>query len=231
MAEQQSEQQQNQQPAQNPQKAAPVENGQAGQQTATKEAGADAGVKTETTAEPKAEPSPLDKAKAEAAAAKAEADKEIAGLKKSAADAQDRYIRLMAEFDNFRRRSAKEQVELIETANAKLLGKLSEVLDNFERAFDAGNKAQDLAAFEKGMQLIHAQFEKILKDAGLEQIDPVGKPFDPNFHEALMSQPSETVPQEHVAQVFQKGYKIKNKLLKTAKVIVSSGPAKQDASK
>lgn len=221
MAEQQSEQQQNQQ------NAAPVENGHAQQQQPPAEqqaAAAKAEVKAETKTEPKAEPSPLDKAKAEA-------DKEIAGLKKSAEDAQDRYIRLMAEFDNFRRRSAKEQVELIETANAKLLGKLSEVLDNFERAFDAGNKAQDLAAFEKGMQLIHAQFEKILKDAGLEQIDPVGNPFDPNFHEALMSQPSETVPQEHVAQVFQKGYKIKNKLLKTAKVIVSSGPAKQDASK
>lgn len=228
MAEQQSKQQQNQQ------NAAPAENGQAQQQQPPAEqqaAAAKAEVKTETKTEPKAEPSPLDKAKAEAAAAKAEADKEIAGLKKSAADAQDRYIRLMAEFDNFRRRSAKEQVELIETANAKLLGKLSEVLDNFERAFDAGNKAQDLAAFEKGMQLIHAQFEKILKDAGLEQVDPIGKPFDPNFHEALMSQPSESVPQEHVAQVFQKGYKIKNKLLKTAKVIVSSGPAKQDASK
>ena len=221
MAEQQSEQQQNQQ------NAAPVENGHAQQQQPPAEqqaAAAKAEVKAETKTEPKAEPSPLD-------IAKAEADKEIAGLKKSAEDAQDRYIRLMAEFDNFRRRSAKEQVELIETANAKLLGKLSEVLDNFERAFDAGNKAQDLAAFEKGMQLIHAQFEKILKDAGLEQIDPVGNPFDPNFHEALMSQPSETVPQEHVAQVFQKGYKIKNKLLKTAKVIVSSGPAKQDASK
>lgn len=223
MAEQQSNQQQNQQ------NAAPVENGQAQQQAAETKAKAE--VKEETKTEPKAEPSPLDKAKAEAAAAKAAAEKEIAGLKKSAADAQDRYIRLMAEFDNFRRRSAKEQVELIETANAKLLGKLSEVLDNFERAFDAGNKAQDLAAFEKGMQLIHAQFGKILKDAGLEQIDPIGKAFDPNFHEALMSQPSETVPQEHVAQVFQKGYKIKNKLLKTAKVIVSSGPAKESASK
>ena len=144
-------------------------------------------------------------------------------LKAELAAANDRHLRLMAEFDNFRRRSAKEQLELIETANGKLLEKLSEVQDNFERAFASENKAQDLEAFEKGMQMIYNQFAKILTDAGLEQIDPTGAEFDPNMHEALMQQPSETVPEGHVVTVFQKGYKLKNKILKTAKVIVSSG--------
>ena len=144
-------------------------------------------------------------------------------LKAELAAANDRNLRLMAEFDNFRRRSAKEQLELIETANGKLLEKLSEVQDNFERAFASENKAQDLEAFEKGMQMIYNQFAKILTDAGLEQIDPTGAEFDPNCHEALMQQPSETVPEGHVVTVFQKGYKLKNKILKTAKVIVSSG--------
>ena len=144
-------------------------------------------------------------------------------LKAELAAANDRNLRLMAEFDNFRRRSAKEQLELIETANGKLLEKLSEVQDNFERAFASENKAQDLEAFEKGMQMIYNQFAKILTDAGLEQIDPTGAEFDPNMHEALMQQPSETVPEGHVVTVFQKGYKLKNKILKTAKVIVSSG--------
>ena len=144
-------------------------------------------------------------------------------LKAELAAANDRTLRLMAEFDNYRRRSAKEQLELIETANGKLLEKLSEVQDNFERAFAAENKAKDLEAFEKGMQLIYNQFAKILTDAGLEQIDPTGKEFDPNMHEALMQQPSETIPEGHVVTVFQKGYKLKNKILKTAKVIVSSG--------
>ena len=144
-------------------------------------------------------------------------------LKQQLADANDRNLRLMAEFDNFRRRSAKEQLERIETANGKLLEKLSEVQDNFERAFASENKAQDLEAFEKGMQMIYNQFAKILTDAGLEQIDPTGAEFDPNMHEALMQQPSETVPEGHVVTVFQKGYKLKNKILKTAKVIVSSG--------
>ena len=144
-------------------------------------------------------------------------------LKQQLADANDRNLRLMAEFENFRRRNAKEQLELIETANGKLLEKLSEVQDNFERAFAAENKAKDLEAFEKGMQMIYNQFSKVLTDAGLEQIDPTGKEFDPNLHEALMQQPSETIPEGHVVTVFQKGYKLKNKILKTAKVIVSSG--------
>ena len=158
---------------------------------------------------------------AEPAAEAAPSAEEV--LKQQLADANDRNLRLMAEFDNFRRRSAKEQLELIETANGKLLEKLSEVQDNFERAFASENKAKDLEAFEKGMQMIYNQFAKILTDAGLEQIDPTGAEFDPNCHEALMQQPSETIPEGHVVTVFQKGYKLKNKILKTAKVIVSSG--------
>ena len=158
---------------------------------------------------------------AEPAADSTESPEDI--LKAELAAANDRNLRLMAEFDNYRRRTAKEQLELIETANGKLLEKLSEVQDNFERAFASENKAQDLEAFEKGMQMIYNQFAKILTDAGLEQIDPTGAEFDPNMHEALMQQPSETVPEGHVVTVFQKGYKLKNKILKTAKVIVSSG--------
>jgi len=137
--------------------------------------------------------------------------------------AQDKYLRLFAEFENYRTRSAKEQLELISTANGKLLTKLSEVKDNFDRAFAEENKTGDLAAFEKGMKLIQEQFDKILAEFGLETIDPAGEVFDPNLHEALMKQPSETIPEGNVIQVFQKGYKIKNKLLKTAKVVVSAG--------
>ena len=172
-------------------------------------------------AEASAEPS-AEAAAEQPAEAAAEVDPTEA-LKQQLAEANDRNLRLMAEFDNYRRRTAKEQLELIETANGKLLEKLSEVQDNFERAFASENKAQDLEAFEKGMQMIYNQFAKILTDAGLEQIDPTGAEFDPNMHEALMQQPSETVPEGHVVTVFQKGYKLKNKILKTAKVIVSSG--------
>ncbi len=148
---------------------------------------------------------------------------ETDALKAELSAANDRNLRLMAEFENYRRRSAKELLDTVEVANGKLLEKLSEVLDNFERAFAAENKAKDLESFEQGVRLIHNQFAKILKDAGLEQLDPLNQPFDPNYHEALMQQPSETVAEGNVITVFQKGYKLKNKLLKTAKVIVSSG--------
>ena len=181
------------------------DNAGASQESAEKPADAEAPKAEEKTAEPAAAPDPT----------------EI--LKQQLAEANDRNLRLMAEFDNYRRRSAKEQLELIEVANGKLLEKLSEVQDNFERAFASENKAKDLEAFEKGMQMIYNQFAKVLTDAGLEQIDPTGKEFDPNLHEALMQQPSDTIPEGHVVTVFQKGYKLKNKILKTAKVIVSSG--------
>lgn len=146
-------------------------------------------------------------------------------LKAELAAANDRNLRLMAEFENYRRRTAQEQLALVETANGKLLEKLSEVLDNFERAFADENKAKDLEGFEKGMQMIHNQFSKILTDSGLVQLDPTGEEFNPNYHEALMNQPSDTVPEGHVVMTFQKGYMVKEKLLKTAKVIVSSGKA------
>ena len=178
---------------------------------------------TENSSEEAAAEQPADQAPESTESADASTSSATEVLKAELAAANDRNPRLMAEFDNFRRRSAKEQLELIETANGKLLEKLSEVQDNFERAFASENKAKDLEAFEKGMQMIYNQFAKILTDAGLEQIDPTGAEFDPNCHEALMQQPSETVPEGHVVTVFQKGYKLKNKILKTAKVIVSSG--------
>lgn len=151
------------------------------------------------------------------------AENKSAETEDKAAIAQDKYLRLFAEFENYRTRSAREQLELINTANGKILTKLSEVKDNFDRAFAEENKTGDLAAFEKGIKLIQEQFNKVLEEFGLETIDPTGEVFDPNLHEALMNQPSDTVPEGSVIQVFQKGYRIKNKLLKVAKVIVSSG--------
>ena len=138
-------------------------------------------------------------------------------------DIQDKHLRLHAEFDNYRRRTAREQLDTIETANAKLLTKLSEVVDNFDRAFAEENKTGNAETFEKGIRLIFDQFSKILADSGLEVLNPVGQEFDPNSQEAFMKQPSDTVPEHHVVTVFQKGYKLKNKILKTAKVIVSAG--------
>lgn len=137
---------------------------------------------------------------------------------------KDKYMRLFAEFENFRRRTAKENFELVAAANQKLIGKLTDVLDNFELAFDPKHKTAKPEDFEKGIRLIHNKFKELLSDEGLEEVNPIGEEFDPNLHDALMQQPSDTVPENQIVQVLQKGYKVKGRILKHAKVIVSKGP-------
>lgn len=138
-------------------------------------------------------------------------------------DLNNKYLRLHAEFDNYRRRTARENLELVERANAKVLSELCEVVENFDRALEteAGPEAHD--DFVKGVSMIAEQFSGILKNHGLEVINPEGLAFDPNEHEAMMQQPSEEVEADHVLQVFQKGYKVKDKVIRHAKVIVSAG--------
>jgi molecular chaperone GrpE len=151
------------------------------------------------------------------------ADKAADSAVKELAETKDKYIRLMAEFDNFRRRTAKENFELIASANQKLIGKLTEVLDNFELAFDPKNRS-NAEEFEKGIKLIQSKFKNILSDEGLEELPAAGE-FDPNLHDALMQQPSDTVPENHIVQTLQKGWKVKGKVIRHAKVIVSTGKA------
>ncbi len=144
-------------------------------------------------------------------------------LVKENAELKDKYLRMYAEFENFRRRTAKERFELEATANNKLIAKLTEVLDNFYLAFDPRLKAEKLEDFEKGVHLIFNKFKQVLEEEGLEELEPVGAQFDPNLHEALMQQPHPEIPENHVIQVLQKGYKVKAKVIKHAKVIVSQG--------
>ncbi|MGL1904019.1 MAG: nucleotide exchange factor GrpE [Fibrobacterales bacterium] len=155
--------------------------------------------------------------------------KSIEQLTEELDKANDKHLRLHAEFDNYRRRTAKESLTLVATANANLISKQCDILDNFDRAFVEENKAPDLESFEKGMKMIQEQFFTILEDAGLETIDPVNTVFNPEEHEALMQQPSDDIDEGSVLTVFQKGYKLKEKVLRHAKVIVSSGPAEAAA--
>ncbi len=148
---------------------------------------------------------------------------DAAALAEELAREKDKNLRLYAEFDNFRRRTAKESFDMMATANAKLVEKMCEVLENFGRAFEAQGKGTP-EDFEKGVRLIYGRFKEILDGEGLEEIDPVGTEFDPNLHDALLQQASDTVPENHVVQVISKGFKLKSKILKHAKVIVSTGP-------
>lgn len=140
-----------------------------------------------------------------------------------AAENWDRYVRLNADFDNFKKRSARERTEAIRYANEGLLEKLIPVIDNFEMAMLAANNPQGNSAdaLKTGVSMIATQLRSTLADAGLEEIDAAGKPFDPNLHEAVSQQESNNVPEGHVLQQLRKGFKLRDRLLRPATVVVA----------
>ena len=169
-------------------------------------------------------------AAASAPANSALAPEQIEELKTRAAKAEenwDRLLRTTADFDNFKKRAAREKIEATQYANISLIQKLLPVLDNFEMALAAAQTApaDKLASFQSGIVMIQQQLKNTLAETGLEEIDTTGKPFDPNFHEAVSEQESASTPEGHVLQQLRKGYKLKDRLLRPATVIVAKKPA------
>lgn len=155
---------------------------------------------------------------------------QIVELENRAAKAEenwDRLVRTTADFDNFKKRAAREKIESAQYATAALLQKLLPVLDNFEMALAAAQTAQGdkLASFQDGVIMIQQQLRNALTESGLEEIDAAGKPFDPNFHEAISEMESAEVAEGIVLQQLRKGYKLKDRLLRPATVIVAKKPA------
>ncbi len=140
----------------------------------------------------------------------------------------ERLLRTTADFDNFKKRAAREKIESAQYASSSLLQKLLPVLDNFEMALSAASTAKEgdkLASLQSGVAMIHQQLKSALADTGLEEIDAAGKPFDPNIHEAISQQESKTVAEGTVLQQVRKGYRLKERLLRPATVIVAKAPA------
>jgi molecular chaperone GrpE len=155
---------------------------------------------------------------------------QIEDLKTRAAKADenwDRLLRTTADFDNFKKRAAREKIEAAQYASFSLLQKLLPVLDNFEMALTAAQtaKGDKLASLQSGVAMIQQQLKGALADTGLEEIDAAGKPFDPTLHEAISQQETAEVPEDHVAQQLRKGYKLRDRLLRPATVIVAKKPA------
>jgi molecular chaperone GrpE len=138
----------------------------------------------------------------------------------------DRLQRLAAEFDNYRKRSAREQAEQATRANERLVKELLPVLDDLGRALEAAADHEE-AKLEEGVRLVHRSLGALLERQGLAEIATDGK-FDPHVHEALLSQPSE-LPEGDVLQVIQKGYSLGDRVLRPARVVVSSGPPEESA--
>jgi len=140
-------------------------------------------------------------------------------LKDELADSKDKYLRLMAEYDNFRKRSAKERLDISASVKADTLSDILPVLDNFERAL--GTETQD-EAYKQGIEMIFKQFSDALTKLGIEAIDPVGEVFDPNIANAVNQIEDPELGENVVAQVFQKGYRIGDKVIRYAMVVVAN---------
>lgn len=138
----------------------------------------------------------------------------------------DRLLRTTADFDNFKKRAARERLDAIKFANEGLILKLIPVLDNFEVALAAAqnSSAEGLKSLQEGVNMIQTQLRSVLLESGLEEVDATGKAFDPNLHEAVSEQESAEVPEGHVLQQLRKGYKFRERLLRPATVIVAKAP-------
>jgi len=151
-------------------------------------------------------------------------------LKERAAKADenwDRLLRTTADFENFKKRAAREKQEAIKYGTESLLQKLVPVLDHFDMALAAAQSAGTEAAkpLQDGIQMIYQQLRNALVEAGLEEIDAAGKPFDPNLHEAVAQSETADAPEGQVVQQLRKGYKLRERLLRPASVVVAKRPA------
>lgn len=143
----------------------------------------------------------------------------------------DRYLRLAAEFDNYKKRTSREFGDVIKMANHRLLKSVIEILDNFERALTGSAKSDDGDAFREGIELTYNQMIELLNKENVSIIESVGKSFDPHYHEAMMQQESNEHDEGIICAELQKGYKIDNRVLRHSRVIVSSGIKKDEKEK
>jgi molecular chaperone GrpE len=141
-------------------------------------------------------------------------------LKEQIAQLNDKYLRQVAEFDNFRRRTAKERVELIQTAGRDVITDLLDVLDDSERAQEQMTKTEDIAQIKEGVQLVFNKFRNVLTARGLKPMNAVGAEFNPDQHEAVTEiEAGDEMKGKVVAEV-QKGYYLNDKIIRYAKVVV-----------
>jgi molecular chaperone GrpE len=134
---------------------------------------------------------------------------------------RDRYLRLAAEFDNYRKRTERERTESWGRAQAQLVERILDAIDDLQRVGGVDPETSTSASVVEGVQMVERKLLRLLEGAGLESVDAQGKPFDPNVHEAIVSTPTEREEEDDtVAEVFQKGYSFKGQLLRPARVRV-----------
>lgn len=150
-----------------------------------------------------------------------ELEAELEKLKEEKTELNDRFLRLYSEFDNYRKRVNQEKLDLISTASEKVIVSALPIIDDFERAITANEKAEDIDAIKEGFSLIYNKFKQMLKRFDVEEIEAKGEVFDTNLHEAITQFPTDKEEDKgKVIDVTEKGYKIKDKVIRYAKVVV-----------
>lgn len=142
-------------------------------------------------------------------------------LDKKLEEANDKYARLLAEFDNYKKRTSREKIDIIQSAGKEVIGKLLPVLDDFDRALTYIESAQDVVSVKEGVELVNTKLRKILEQQGLKEMEIIGEPFDSEFQEAITAipAPSEDLKNK-VIDVVEKGYLLNDKVIRFAKVVI-----------
>lgn len=172
------------------------------------------------------EPEKKEEAPAEATPANPAAEQTDDGTEGLQADLErfrDLALRSQADFENYKKRSAREKEEAIKYANSSLLEKLISIVDNFELGLEAARAEGEKSPIFSGMSMVLKQLMDFLADSGLQPIDAVGQKFDPNLHEAIAHEASGNVPEGTVIRQTRRGYRMKDRLLRPSSVVVSSG--------
>ncbi|MBD8040223.1 nucleotide exchange factor GrpE [Bacteroides gallinaceum] len=178
------------------------------------------GEQTETTSENKQEPNK--KEDEQELAGEAKLQKELETATKTIEEQKDKYLRLSAEFDNYRKRTMKEKAELIKNGGEKTISAILPILDDMERALQNAAKTEDLDAIRQGIELISQKFHKVLEQEGLQKMEPIGEAFDTDYHEAVALVPAPNEEQKgKVLDCVQTGYKLNDKVIRHAKVVVA----------
>ena len=149
-------------------------------------------------------------------------EKELEEAKKTIEEQKDKYLRLSAEFDNYRKRTMKEKAELIKNGGEKAISAILPILDDLERALQNMQKADNVQSMYEGLDLIFQKFHKVLAQEGLQKMEPVGETFDTDYHEAIALVPAPDEAQKgKVLDCVQSGYKLNDKVIRHAKVVVA----------
>lgn len=154
----------------------------------------------------------------------------LAAAKKEAADNYERYVRSVADLDNYRKRAVRDREDAAHRSATRILEDLLPVLDNLALGLQAAKApGADLKTLVGGVEMIGQQLKSALAGHGLAEVSPLGKPFDPNLHEAISQQPHADIPADHVSAVVRTGYTLNSRLVRAASVIVSTGRPEKPA--